>query len=214
MATAIAKLKLNSKESTVRLEAAKELLKRSSSSVLDLVEASLKIEKTNDVKEALLLVLAKINIEGKDRNKRIESINTIKKFGSKDFYTVLERVLQKNDKGEFLEEDSEIRDSAAKAIKSIKQRQIFIDQIANLFYGLSLGSVLLLAALGLAITFGLMGVINMAHGEMLMIGAYATFVVQNLFVEYLPSYFDWYLIVVIPVSFFASDIVGLALIHL
>ena len=211
LATAIAKLKLNSKESTVRLEAAKELLKRSSSSVLDLVEASLKIEKNNDVREALLLVLAKINIEGNDRNKRIESINTIKKFGSKDFYTVLERVLQKNDKGEFLEEDSEIRDSAAKAIKSIKQRQIFIDQIANLFYGLSLGSVLLLAALGLAITFGLMGVINMAHGEMLMIGAYATFVVQNLFVEYLPSYFDWYLIVAIPVSFLASAIVGIIL---
>ena len=63
LATAIAKLKLNSKESTVRLEAAKELLKRSSSSVLDLVEASLKIEKNNDVREALLLVLAKINIE-------------------------------------------------------------------------------------------------------------------------------------------------------
>ena len=168
-------------------------------------------EKNNDVKEALLLVLAKINIEGKDRTKRIESINTIKKFGSNDFYTVLESVLQKNDKGEFLEEDSEIRDSAANAIKSIKQRQIFVDQVANLFYGLSLGSVLLLAALGLAITFGLMGVINMAHGEMLMIGAYATFVVQNLFVEYLPSYFDWYLIVAIPVSFLASAIVGIIL---
>jgi urea transport system permease protein len=158
-----------------------------------------------------LLVLAKINLEGEDRNKRIESINIIKKFGNNDFHSVLEELLKQNDKGEYFEEDSEIRDGAAKAIKAIKQRQVFVDQIANLFYGLSLGSILLLAALGLAITFGLMGVINMAHGEMLMIGAYATFVVQNLFIEYLPSFFDWYLICAIPVSFLASAIVGIIL---
>ncbi|MBT6602293.1 MAG: urea ABC transporter permease subunit UrtB [Nitrospina sp.] len=211
LATAIAKLKLSSEEPNVRLKAAQELLKRSSSSVLDIVEDSLKKEKNNDVKETLLLVLAKINIESKDRIKRIESINTIKKFGSNNFYTILEGLLKKNNKGDFLEEDSEIRDRAAKAINSIKQRQGFVDQIANLFYGLSLGSILLLAALGLAITFGLMGVINMAHGEMLMIGAYATFLVQNLFVDYLPSYFDWYLIIAIPVSFLASAIVGIIL---
>jgi urea transport system permease protein len=68
-----------------------------------------------------------------------------------------------------------------------------------------------LAALGLAITFGLMGVINMAHGEMLMIGAYATFVIQNLFLKYLPNLFDWYLIVAIPISFLSSAIVGIIL---
>ena len=211
LSAAIAKLKLSSEEPAVRLEAAQELLKRSSSSVLALVEASLKKEKNDDVKKALLLVLAKINLQGDDKNKRIESINNIKKFGNNDFYMVLEELLKQNDKGEYFEEDSEIRDSAAKALKAIKQRQVFVDQIANLFYGLSLGSILLLAALGLAITFGLMGVINMAHGEMLMIGAYATFVVQNLFIEYLPSFFDWYLIVAIPVSFLASAIVGIIL---
>ena len=211
LSAAIAKLKLSSEEPAVRLEAAQELLKRPSSSVLALVEASLKKETNDDVKKMLLLVLAKINIEGEDRNKRIESINIIKKFGNNDFYMVLEELLKQNDKGEYFEEDSEIRDSAAKALKAIKQRQVFVDQIANLFYGLSLGSILLLAALGLAITFGLMGVINMAHGEMLMIGAYATFVVQNLFIEYLPSFFDWYLIVAIPVSFLASAIVGIIL---
>lgn len=211
LSAAIAKLQLRSEEPAVRLEAAQELLKRSSSSVLALVEASLKKEKNDDVKEALLLVLAKINLEGEDKSKRIESINNIKKFGNNDFYIVLGELLKQNDKGDYFEEDSEIRDSAAKALKAIKQRQVFVDQIANLFYGLSLGSILLLAALGLAITFGLMGVINMAHGEMLMIGAYATFVVQNLFIEYLPSFFDWYLIIAIPVSFLASAIVGIIL---
>ena len=211
LSTALAKLKLNSNDRAVRLEAAQELLKRSSNSVLALVETSLEKENNDDIKEILLLVLAKIHLQGADKNKRIESINTIKKFGNNDFYSVLEELLKKNDKGEFFEEDSEIRESAASAINSIKKRQVFVDQIANLFYGLSLGSILLLAALGLAITFGLMGVINMAHGEMLMIGAYATFVIQNLFLKYFPSLFDWYLIVAIPASFLSSAIVGIIL---
>ena len=80
-----------------------------------------------------------------------------------------------------------------------------------MFYGLSLGSILLLAALGLAITFGLMGVINMAHGEMLMLGAYSTFIVQNLFKEFFPGFFDWYLIAAIPIAFIVSAIIGVLL---
>ena len=120
-------------------------------------------------------------------------------------------MLEKDEKGEFLEKDPTIRKSASQAISSIERRQFFINQAANLFYGLSLGSILLLAALGLAITFGLMGVINMAHGEMLMIGAYSTFVVQNLFKEYLPGFFDWYLVAAIPIAFTVSAIVGVIL---
>ena len=73
-----------------------------------------------------------------------------------------------------------------------------------LFTGVSLGSILLLVALGLAITYGLMGVINMAHGELMMIGAYATYVVQNLFRQHLPGAFDSYVLVAIPVSFLAA----------
>ena len=211
LSTAIAKLKLNSENSAVRLEAAEELLKGSSSEIVALVEVSFKKEKDDEVKELLSLVLAKEYLEDEDKNKRLESLDTIKKYGGIDFYRSLEALLEKNEQGEFLESDPAIRTGAEKAIAAIKQRQFFVNQIANLFYGLSLGSVLLLAALGLAITFGLMGVINMAHGEMLMIGAYATFVVQNLFVEYLPSFFDWYLIVAIPVSFLASAIVGIVL---
>jgi urea transport system permease protein len=80
-----------------------------------------------------------------------------------------------------------------------------------LFTGASLGSILLLVALGLAITYGLMGVINMAHGELMMIGAYATYVVQNLFKAYMPGLFDWYILLAIPASFFAAALVGAAL---
>ena len=211
LSTAIAKLKLNSENSAVRLEAAEELLKGSSSEIVALVEVSFKKEKDDEVRELLSLVLAKKYLEDEDKNKRLESLDTIKKYGGINFYRSLEALLEKNEQGEFLESDPEIRTGAEKAIAAIKQRQFFVNQIANLFYGLSLGSVLLLAALGLAITFGLMGVINMAHGEMLMIGAYATFVVQNLFVKYLPGFFDWYLIVAIPVAFLASAIVGIIL---
>ena len=73
--------------------------------------------------------------------------------------------------------------------------------LGALFSGVSLGSVLLLAALGLAITFGLMGIINMAHGEMLMLGAYTTYVIQTLFRAYLPQSLDWYLVAAIPMAF-------------
>ena len=85
------------------------------------------------------------------------------------------------------------------------------ERLGQLFTGISLGSILLLVALGLAITYGLMGVINMAHGELMMIGAYATYVVQGLFQKYLPGAFDWYLLAAVPVAFLSSALVGAAL---
>jgi urea transport system permease protein len=176
---------------------------------VELIEKALNKENDNEVREIFMLVLAKEGLNSDDKNKRIQSLNTINKFGNNDFKTDLETLLEKNDTGEFLESDPDIRDRAAKAISKIENRQFFINQAANLFYGLSLGSILLLASLGLAITFGLMGVINMAHGEMLMIGAYSTFVVQNLFKEYLPNLFDWYLIAAIPTAFIVSGVIGI-----
>ncbi|PZP53070.1 MAG: urea ABC transporter permease subunit UrtB, partial [Azospira oryzae] len=82
---------------------------------------------------------------------------------------------------------------------------------AQVFSGVSLGSILLLAALGLAITYGLMGVINLAHGELIMVGAYATYVVQNLFRSHLPHAFDFYLLCAVPAAFVSSALVGIAL---
>jgi urea transport system permease protein len=96
-------------------------------------------------------------------------------------------------------------------MKAVQGRLAWGERAGLLFAGVSLGSVLLLAALGLAITYGLMGVINMAHGEMIMIGAYATYVVQNLFRAYAPGAFDFYLLAAIPAAFIASALVGMAL---
>jgi urea transport system permease protein len=95
--------------------------------------------------------------------------------------------------------------------RAIDARLAWGERLGLVFSGVSLGSILLLAALGLAITYGLMGVINMAHGELIMIGAYATFVVQNVFRASFPAYFDWYLVCAVPVAFAVSAAVGAAL---
>lgn len=211
LSTAIGKLKLFSDDPEIRLSAARDLLKRSSNNLVELIEKALKKETEDEIRNLFLLVLAKEGLNSDDKSKRLQSIKTITTLGNNDFKTILEKVLEKNEEDEFLEKDSEIRDAASNAIAKIEKRQFVKNQAANLFYGLSLGSILLLAALGLAITFGLMGVINMAHGEMLMLGAYLTFVVQNLFKEYLPGYFELYLIAAIPVSFLGSALVGIIL---
>ncbi len=110
---------------------------------------------------------------------------------------------------EATESDPRIRAAAARSIRAIEQRMGWFDRLGNLFSGVSLGSVLLLAALGLAITYGLLGVINMAHGEMLMLGAYATFVVQRLFAQHLPDAFGWYLLAALPVAFAVTALTGM-----
>ena len=106
--------------------------------------------------------------------------------------------------GTYTETDEKVRTAAGVALKAMAFEQWKIEMIGTLFAGLSLGSILLLAALGLAITYGLIGVINMAHGEFLMIGAYATYVVQEFFRSHLQGAFDWYPLAAVPASFLAA----------
>ena len=101
--------------------------------------------------------------------------------------------------------------AAAAAVERIEQDLALWGAAQNVIYGLSLGSVLLLAAIGLAITFGVMGVINMAHGEMVMIGAYTTFVVQDLIRESAPGLFDLSLFIALPLAFLIAGAVGIAI---
>ena len=123
----------------------------------------------------------------------------------------LEALGATHEDGSFVETDPEVRQAAEAVLTSFERTQFLINSVGNLFYGFSLGSVLLLAALGLGITFGLMGVINMAHGEMLMLGAYATYVVQGLFQDYMPSLFDWYVLAAIPAAFGVCLVAGMVL---
>jgi urea transport system permease protein len=97
-----------------------------------------------------------------------------------------------------------VRRAAFRSYLAVKDRLTLAETLGRIFSGLSLGSILLLAALGLAITYGVMGVINMAHGELLMIGAYATYAVQGVFRKYFPEQVDWYVLAAVPVAFFAA----------
>ena len=99
--------------------------------------------------------------------------------------------------------------AATDAIASIDHRLAMWSTAQNAWYGLSLGSVLLLAAIGLAITFGVMGVINMAHGEMVMLGAYTTFVVQEVIRTRNPALFDYSLVIAVPLAFPVAGLVGI-----
>ncbi|NDW06139.1 urea ABC transporter permease subunit UrtB [Jiella pacifica] len=108
-------------------------------------------------------------------------------------------------------DDPVAKQAAEAAIVAIQNNIAFWNQMQNVWYGLSLGSVLLLAAIGLAITFGVMGVINMAHGEMVMLGAYTTFVVQEFIRNNAPGLFEWSLTIALPLAFLVSGAVGLVM---
>jgi urea transport system permease protein len=105
----------------------------------------------------------------------------------------------------------EVRPAIEAGIARIQRSLAMLDTAQNVWYGISLGSVLLLAAIGLAITFGVMGVINMAHGEMVMIGAYTTFVVQNVIRTSFPHLFDWSLAIALPAAFLVTALIGIAI---
>lgn len=107
-----------------------------------------------------------------------------------------------------LEPDPAVQQALRDAVASIDRTLALAEVVRQVFTGLSLGSILLLVTLGLAITYGLLGVINMAHGELIMIGAYATFMVHVLFQQFLPGWFDWYLLAALPIAFLTAALVG------
>jgi urea transport system permease protein len=208
---AIASLRLGAADKEVRLEAATDLTKRRNDELAPVVQKALASEKDAEVREKLELALAALDLESPDPRLKLRALRAIESAADPAFKLDVERVLQKSASGEYVEKNADIRLAAQSAQSAIELRALWFGLIGHLFYGLSLGSVLLLAALGLAITFGLMRVINMAHGELLMIGAYSTYVVQKLFQEYLPGQSDWYLVCAIPVAFAVCTLIGMAL---
>jgi urea transport system permease protein len=207
---ALAALKLSSPDRDVRLSAAEELAKRPSDDIAPLVRKARAKETDASVKKLLNLAIAQLDLASEDPERRISALELIRQSGNIDFKADLERMIGKDGSAPS-EKDPRVQKAASAALTSIETRLLLIGMVGHLFYGISLGSVLLLAALGLAITFGLMRVINMAHGEMLMIGAYTTFVVQNLFQKHFPGAFDWYLAAAIPAAFCVCFAVGAAL---
>ena len=204
---AVAFLNLHSNDQVLRHNAVTTLKDADiDESKLPLLEHVLKDEKDATISEPLLEISAGLLLKSSDKATRIKAARQLGAGNNQNIKQLLSTRLA--DDGE---SDAEVRTVIAAAIANIDRRLAVYGYIGQIFTGISLGSILMLAALGLAVTYGLMGVINMAHGEMMMLGAYATFVVQNLFRQYLPSWFDWYIIAALPAAFIATALVGMAL---
>ena len=198
-------LQLASPDAGARAAAADVLLKDPDPSRLPLVEAALAREQDAGVKARLELVRAASALASDDPAQRLAAARALGEQRTPATKLLLNDRLAE-------EPDAAVQAAIREAIRHIDDTLVWGDRLNAVFSGVSLGSVLLLAALGLAITYGLMGVINMAHGELIMIGAYATYVMQGLFQRFVPEpLFGWYLVAAIPASFLASALVGAVL---
>lgn len=211
LAAVLGQLQLQAPNADTRLAAAEELANHPRADAIEPIRAALAKESDARVRAALELALAQMQLSSPDPKARLEAIAMISESGNLGLKPQLEALVVQRDDGSFAEPDPAVRQAAADALAGFERMQFFISAFGNLFYGISLGSILLLAALGLAITFGLMGVINMAHGEMIMLGAYATYVMQRLFQAYAPEAFDWYLLTSIPAAFVICAATGMLL---
>ncbi|MFA9440739.1 urea ABC transporter permease subunit UrtB [Uliginosibacterium sp. sgz301328] len=207
---AVAALRISSPDTAVRLEAVKTLQGGATEEMLPLLDRALAAEKDASVRKLIEQTRAGIQLHAQDVKTRLAAVETLGQTSDPANKQLLLALLAK-DGNTYAESDENVRAAAQRAIKAIDGRLARGEWLGSLFTGLSLGSILLLAALGLAITYGLMGVINMAHGELIMIGAYATFVVQNLVRSYAPGLFEWYPLLAVPVAFLAAALVGVAM---
>ncbi len=209
--SALASSELFSPQPNIRLAAAQRLQKEADPSRASVIERALNLEKEPAIKRALEVALASAALKSPEPSVRRNAVMALGDSKNAAFKPALLGLVTANSAGQFNESDESVRTAAKKALVQIEQHQTLVSWVGNIFFGVSLGSVLLLAALGLAITFGLMGVINMAHGELLMIGAYATYIVQSLFKQWLPDWIDWYVLAALPVAFLMTALVGMAL---
>ena len=202
--SAMGGLTLMSPDRGVRLQAADAVLRSPSAENLELLETAIAKETDREVKARMEEARA-VSLLSSDRSidEKRAAIQTIKNYGGRNAIGIL--------MGASASLDPSLKGDVNAAIASIESGQRLWDMAQNVWYGLSLGSVLLLAAIGLAITFGVMGIINMAHGEMVMLGAYSTFVVQQVIRENAPGLFDWSLAIALPVAFLVTGAVGLVI---
>jgi len=202
--SALAALKLLSPDEAVRRAAIKTLQGNVDESSLVLLDKAYAQEANAELKDQLGQLRAAALLGSSDKSKRLEAAALLGQSAQAATKTLLMERLQ-------VETESEVKVALGNSLRKVEATLAWGDRLGAIFSGISLGSILLLVALGLAITYGLMGVINMAHGELMMIGAYATYVVQGVFQKFFPGAFDWYLLASVPVAFLASALVGAAL---
>jgi urea transport system permease protein len=187
----------------LRYAAAQAVFKSREASVMPALDKALAAESVTRVKKAMTEARAAIVLGQDDSSApdKVAAIAVIRERGDQDSLGLLDSMAAN--------QPPDVLAAAAAAKLKIKRTLAIWDTVQNLWYGLSLGSVLLLAAIGLAITFGVMGVINMAHGEMVMLGAYTTFVVQEIIRQKYPGLFDYSLAIALPLAFIVAGAVGI-----
>ena len=190
----------------VRLVAAQTLQKTAQPAQLKFLDQRVAAETVEDVHTALSLALANLQLVDADPVVRLAAVRLLGSTGDPLARTRLETLLAPG-----VETDAAVHTAAETSLAQVKRKLMLGEILGQAFSGMSLGSILLLAALGLAITFGLLGVINMAHGEMLMLGAYSTYVVQLLMQRYVPHAIEFYPLIALPVAFFVTAAIGMAL---
>lgn len=198
-----AKVRLQSEDASQRLEAI-DILENNLSELDPAMVNTLYLNETNNkVKARLEQLKARLDYGSTDVRVKIQAVKVLKQSNRPEVLALVEQELQQPNL------NPELKTVLVDAKGSIKTRLQASEWTGHVFSGLSTASILLLAALGLAITYGLLGVINMAHGELIMIGAYTTYVVQSLFKSHLSGYVDWYLIAAIPAAFVVSALIGM-----
>ena len=204
--TALASHQLLAADPTLRLSAAQQLQKSAKPAQLAFLDQQLANETDSNVHAALSLTLANLQLVDPNPAVRLAAVRLLGETGEPLARTRLETLLQPG-----VETDASVRTAAETSLAQVTRKLLIGDLLGQAFSGLSLGSILLLAALGLAITFGLLGVINMAHGEMLMLGAYSTYCVQLLLQRFAPGAIEFYPLLALPVAFFVTASVGMLL---
>jgi urea transport system permease protein len=203
----LASLRLLEADRAVREQALAELARHPLvEAQLPLIEKALADETDAGLKATLQRLRAGLLVAASDPARRLAAAQALGDSGEPAVKTLLIERL-----ADGVESDDAVRAALRQSLASVEDRLAWGERLGLVFSGISLGSILLLVALGLAITYGLMGVINMAHGELMMIGAYATYVVQNLFKAYAPGAFDHYLWVAVPASFMVAAGIGAVL---
>jgi urea transport system permease protein len=204
---ALAQFDLSSPDPGVRRAAVREMLRAANAQTFVALRARLALERDKGVRAEIRDGLALSDLDSSDASTRLAAVKTLAGSLNSDVYNRLTSMVEQNSDGSYGESDARVRAAAQASIRAINRWRIFYAGIQTLLFGLSQGSVLVLAAIGLAITFGVMGVINMAHGELMMLGAYTTYVVQLL----MPQHIGASIIVAIPAAFLVSGLAGIAI---
>jgi urea transport system permease protein len=201
---ALSGIRLGDADPAVRLAAAKELAESAGEGQRAAIARALEGSPDAAIVPLLQRALARIDLQSEDPAQRRQAAKMLAASDDPQVKSLLSEQLRD-------EQDAAVQTAIKDALSEIDSRLAKSEWIARVLTGISLGSVLLLAALGLAITYGVMGIINMAHGEFLMIGAYATYVVQGAFRAWLPAWQDWYLVAAVPVAFASAAVIGVVI---